>query len=213
VAGEPAVSDRVLTVPNALSLLRLLLVPVFAWLIISGHDGWAVFVLAVSGITDYLDGTLARRWGQESRVGQLLDPLADRLYILAILLGLGWREIIPWWLVVVIVGRDVLLGLTVIPALARYGYGPLPVNFTGKAATFCLLWAFPFLLLGSAGGTLGEIGRPVGWAFALWGVGLYWWAGVLYVRQAREVISDARREAPGTTMDGGSASRTGTAAP
>jgi cardiolipin synthase len=201
VAGEPAVSDRVLTVPNVLSLLRLLLVPVFAWLIITKRDGLALLVLAVSGITDYLDGYLARRWGQVSRIGQLLDPFADRLYILVTLLGLGWREVVPWWLVIAIVGRDALLALT-IPALARYGYGPLPVNFAGKVATFCLLYAFPLLLLGDASSTAGQIALPIGWAFAWWGVGLYWWAGLLYVRQVRDVISAARRESTGTASPG-----------
>ena len=190
-------SDRVLTVPNILSLLRLLLVPVFAWAILSGRDGLALAVLFVSGITDYLDGYLARRWGQVSRVGQLLDPFADRLYILSTLLGLGWRGIVPWWVIAVIVARDVLLALT-IPVLGRYGYGPLPVHFLGKAATFCLLYAFPLLLLGSYDGIAGDLARPVGWAFAWWGIGLYWWAGLLYLRQFRQVIADARRE-PGPT--------------
>ena len=190
-------SDRILTVPNILSLLRLLLVPVFAWAILSGHDGLALAVLFVSGITDYLDGYLARRWGQVSRVGQLLDPFADRLYILSTLLGLGWRGIIPWWVIAVIVARDVLLALT-IPVLGRYGYGPLPVHFLGKAATFCLLYAFPLLLLGSYDGIAGDLARPIGWAFAWWGIGLYWWAGLLYLRQFRQVIADARRESEAT---------------
>src|SRR5215475_14660350 len=120
-------------------MLRLLLLPVFARAILNVHDGLALAVLFVSGITDYLDGYLARRWEQVSRVGQLLDPFADRLYILSTLLGLGWRGIVPWWVIGVIVARDVLLALT-IPVLGRYGYGPLPVHFLGKAATFCLLY-------------------------------------------------------------------------
>ena len=131
-------TDQVVNIPNALSLLRLLLVPLFFWLILAGHDAWALGVLAVSGVTDYLDGFLARRWNQVSRVGQLLDPVADRLYILATLLGLAWRDVVPWWFVVLVVARDVVLLFTV-PVLARHGYGPLPVHFLGKAATFNLL--------------------------------------------------------------------------
>lgn len=181
-------SDRVLTVPNALSLLRLAGVPLFAALLLAREDGWALLVLMVSGATDYLDGYLARRWGQVTRVGQLLDPAADRLYILSTLVGLAWRDIIPWWLVVLIVARDVLLAFTV-PLLARHGYGPLPVHFLGKAATFNLLYAFPLILLGEWSATFTDIAQPLGWAFAWWGTALYWWAGVLYLRQVVDVVS------------------------
>jgi cardiolipin synthase len=192
---DAATTDRVLTIPNALSLLRLLLVPVFAVLIVAEQDGWALLVLAVSGLTDWLDGYLARRWQQISRVGQLLDPAADRLYILSTLLGLAWRDLIPWWLVVIIVSRDVLLALTV-PLLARHGYGPLPVHFLGKAATFNLLYAFPLILLGGWPGLVGDVARPLGWAFAWWGTGLYWWAGLLYLRQMRLLIGTSRLGEP-----------------
>ena len=186
------VVDRVFTIPNALSALRLVLVPVFFWLIVAELDGWAIAVLMVSGISDYLDGTLARRWGQVSRVGQLLDPAADRLYIVSTLLGLAFRDAVPWWVVGLLVGRDVLLSLT-IPLLARYGYGPLPVHFLGKAATFNLLYAFPLLLLAHVGGGIGAVARPVGWAFAWWGIALYWWAGWLYVRQSVGLVRAAAR--------------------
>ena len=189
--GAPG--DQVVTLPNALSALRLALVPVFFWLVLGHRDGWALGVLAVSGFTDYLDGNLARRWNQVSRLGQLLDPVADRLYILATLVGLAWRDVVPWWLLVLVVGRDLVLSFT-IPALARYGYGPLPVHFLGKAATFCLLYAFPLLLLAQIGGPVAEPARALGWAFAWWGTGLYWWAGWLYLRQVREVLGAARAE-------------------
>ncbi len=193
-APQEPVVDRVWTIPNALSLLRLVLVPVFFWLILSRNDGWALIVLVISGFSDYLDGTLARRWGQVSRLGQLLDPLADRLYILSTLLGLAWREVIPWWLVLAIVGRDALLSVT-IPVLARIGYGPLPVSFLGKAATFNLLYAFPLLLLAESGTTAGDIARPMAWGFTGWGVALYWWAGWLYVRQVRHLVVAERTTA------------------
>jgi len=192
VGHDGEVVDRVFTIPNALSALRLVLVPVFFWLIVAELDGWAIAVLMVSGISDYLDGTLARRWGQVSRVGQLLDPAADRLYIVSTLLGLAFRDAVPWWVVGLLVGRDVLLSLT-IPLLARYGYGPLPVHFLGKAATFNLLYAFPLLLLAHVGGGIGAVARPVGWAFAWWGIALYWWAGWLYVRQAVGLVRAAAR--------------------
>ena len=188
-----APGDRVLTLPNALSALRLALVPVFFWLVLTHRDGWALAVLMVAGWSDYFDGVLARRWNQVSRLGQLLDPAADRLYILATLIGLAWRGVVPWWLLALVVGRDVLLAFT-IPVLARYGYGPLPVHFLGKAATFNLLYAFPLLLLAQIGGPVAEVARVFGWAFAWWGTALYWWAGWLYARQVREVVTAARAE-------------------
>jgi cardiolipin synthase (CMP-forming) len=194
VSDDGVVVDRVFTIPNALSLLRLLLVPVFFWLILAGHNGWALTVLTVSGASDYLDGKLARRWAQVSRIGQLLDPAADRLYIVSTLLGLALRDVIPWWVVIALVGRDLLLTLT-IPVLARHGYGPLPVHFLGKAATFNLLYAFPLLLLAEVGGGVGTVVRPVAWAFAWWGIALYWWAAWLYGRQMAGLIRAA--PAPG----------------
>jgi len=198
-------TDRVLTVPNALSALRLLGVPVFLWLILGPEaDGAAVLLLMVSGFTDYLDGMIARRWHQISRLGQLLDPLADRLYILATLLGLGLRGIVPWWLVGLLVGRDLLLAAT-LPVLRRLGRGPLEVHYLGKAATFNLLYAFPLLLLGDSPGTLATVARVLGWAFAIWGTGLYWWAGLVYLGQVRDLVNADRRGrgAMQAQMDGG----------
>jgi len=186
---EP-VSNRVLTVPNALSALRLLGVPLFCWLVLTERDGAALVVLVVSGVSDYLDGYLARRWHQVTRVGQLLDPLADRLYILTTVLALGWRDIVPWWLVGALLLRDALLALT-IPVLAGHGYGPLPVNFLGKTATFALLYAFPMLLLAHGDSVFAQVARPIAWAFAWWGVGLYWWAAWLYLQQTRRLLRRA----------------------
>lgn len=191
MAREQHVSGRILTVPNAISLLRLALVPVFAVLIVRGDDVWALAVLAVSGASDWLDGAIARRLDQVSRLGTVLDPAADRLFILVTLVALVWRDVIPVWLVVVLVGRDVLLAC-LMPSLAREGYGPLPVHVAGKAATFALLYAFPLLLLAESPGVLGTAAAVLGWAFAGWGVGLYWFAFVLYVVQTRALLGSDR---------------------
>ena len=185
-------TDRILMIPNLLSFARLLGVPLFLWLILGPHaDGWAIVLLTISGITDWLDGKIARATGQISRLGQLLDPLADRLYIAATLLGLAIRSIIPWWLVGLLLARDLILAV-VLAVLKRRGITGLPVHFLGKAATFNLLWGFPFLLLGdSATGTglsWADAARVLGWAFAIWGTALYWWAGILYVEQARRIL-------------------------
>jgi cardiolipin synthase (CMP-forming) len=180
--------DRVWTVPNLLSALRLLGVPVFLWLVLGPEeDGWALLLLVVSGITDWLDGFLARRWNQRSTLGELLDPIADRLYLLAVVVGLALREVIPWWMAVLLPLRDVLLwGL--VPLLRTRGYTSLPVHFIGKAATFCLLYAFPLLFLGEGDSSAAMLARVFGWAFAYWGIGLYWWAGILYAWQVRRLL-------------------------
>jgi cardiolipin synthase len=189
VAGAEARNSRVLTIPNVMSAVRLLGVPVFLWLVLGPHaDGWALVLLAVSGATDFLDGWLARRLGQESLVGQILDPVADRLYILAVVIGLALRDVIPWWLAISLPLRDLLMwGL--VPFLRTRGYSALPVHFLGKAATFNLLYAFPLLLLGDGSGTVAHLAQVFGWAFAFWGVGLYWWAGVLYAWQVYRLLA------------------------
>jgi cardiolipin synthase len=190
---ETVTTHRVLTVPNVLSALRLVGVPLFLWLILAEHDGWALLVLMLSGVTDYLDGKIARRFGLVSRLGQLLDPLADRLYIATTLVGLAWRDVIPWWLVGVLLARELLL-VGLLGVLKRHGYLALPVHFVGKAATFCLLYAFPLLLLADGTGTLAAVARPIGWGFAWWGTGLYWVAGVMYVVQWVMVVRTTRSQ-------------------
>jgi cardiolipin synthase (CMP-forming) len=181
-------TDRIWTVPNALSVLRLLGVPLFLWLLLGPHaDAWALVVLMISGFTDWLDGVLARRLNQMSALGALLDPLADRLYILATLVGLVLRHIIPLWLAIVIVGRDLVLGL-VLPLLRRAGYGPPAVHYLGKAATFCLLYAFPLLLIGAYHGPVPDFARPIAWAFTIWGTALYVWSGAVYLHQSAGLL-------------------------
>lgn len=188
---QPYDTDRVLTLPNVLSFLRLVGVPVFFWLVVGAHaDIWAVVLLAVAGATDWLDGFLARRWHQTSRVGQLLDPIADRLYILTIVLALVLRDIVPWALLAILVARDLLLAL-MMSALKRRGVTGLPVNFVGKAATFSLLYAFPLVLLGAGGEQLWRVVCLwLGWGFAIVGTVLYWAAGVMYLRQGFHILRE-----------------------
>ncbi len=191
-----ATLDRIWTIPNALSTLRLLGVPLFLYWVLETHqDGRAILLLMAAGATDYLDGKIARRYGQFSRLGQLLDPAADRLYIAATLYALWYRDGLPLWWALVLVGRDLVLVPT-LPILKKHGYGPLPVHFLGKAATFNLLYAFPMLLAALPGRDdwVATVFRPMGWAFATWGSLLYVWAGVLYVVQVRQLVR-ADREA------------------
>jgi cardiolipin synthase (CMP-forming) len=185
--------DRIWTVPNGLSVLRLFGVPLFLWLALGPKaDGWAVVVLMAAGITDYLDGRIARRFNLTSRLGELLDPAADRLYILATLVALMVRGILPIWLAAILIGRDLLLAPT-IPVLSRHGYGPLPVHFLGKAATLNLLYAFPLLLLSVDDNWFGHLVRPLAWAFTGWGAALYLWAAWLYLVQVHQLtMNDGR---------------------
>lgn len=191
---------QVLTIPNVISIIRLAGVPLFLWLILVPEaDGWAILVLMLSGISDYADGYLARRLNQTSKLGAILDPVADRLYILSTVVGLAVRDIIPWWLAILLPARDLFLwGL--VPFLRTRGYSALPVHFLGKAATANLLYAFPLLLLGDGTGVLALLAKVFGWAFAIWGTALYWWAGILYAWQVRKLLADQDRRAP--ALDG-----------
>jgi cardiolipin synthase len=200
IDDDAAAPSRVLTIPNLLSILRLCLLPVFLWLVLGPEaDAIAVGVLMFLGISDFFDGYVARRWDQASQLGAILDPVADRLYILAVVIGLGLREIMPLWFILALLARDAFLWCLV-PFLRTRGYSALPVHFLGKAATAALLYAFPLMLLGDGTGWLGDSSRVVGWAFALWGVGMYWWAGVLYAWQVRTLLATTPRR---TAVSGG----------
>jgi cardiolipin synthase len=187
--------QKVLTIPNLLSVARLAGVPVFLWLVLGLRsqvgDWWAVGLLVVAGASDWLDGKIARALNQQSSLGEVLDPAADRLYIVSTIIALAVRSIIGWWLVALLAARELTLGIALL-FLRRAGYGPLRVSFVGKAATLCLLYAFPLLFLGSHQGTYALVARVLGWAFALWGTALYWWAAALYLEQARRLLAADR---------------------
>lgn len=191
-SAEP--SDQVWTIPNALSVLRLLGVPLFLWLLLGPKaDLWAFAVLAIAAITDWADGKLARMLGQTSKLGTLLDPAADRLYILATLIAFLIRGIVPWWVVAVLILRDIITGLALL-VLRRHRYQALQVHYLGKAATFCLLYAFPLLLLANGDSTFASICRPIAYAFMIWGGALYVWAGVIYVMQVNALVQLDRQQ-------------------
>ena len=196
VPDRNQLARRVWTLPNALSVLRLLGVPLFLWLLLGPQaDGWAVAVLAFAGFSDWADGKLARVLGQASRLGALLDPAADRLYIVATLIAFVLREVVPLWLVAVLVAREVVLAALLL-VLRRHGYPPLQVHYLGKAATFILLYAFPLLLLADGDGPVSAVVGPVAWALTVWGALLYLVAGVLYAVQAAGLVRAARATAP-----------------
>lgn len=191
--SAPGKAPSPLNVPNALSVLRLLGVPLFLWLLLVQHsDGWALAVLMVSGFTDWLDGKLARLLDQQTRLGELLDPAADRLYMIAIPIAFGVSGILPWWVIGLLIGREVVLAGTV-PLLRSRGLTALPTLYLGKAATSALMYAFPLLLAGTFDNWFGAAMHPLGWAFLIWGLGMYWWTLVLYWWQTVLVVRDLPR--------------------
>ena len=184
-------SQELRSIPNMLSILRLLLVPVFLLLLIYDQFAWALLVLATASFTDWLDGVIARKFNQITNLGKVLDPSADRLFIFATLIGLTVNGNIPWWLAAVIVARDLLL-LVGYFVSASHGYGPLPVHFIGKAGTFALLYALPLMLLADVWPAAEVVVLPLAWAFAYWGIGLYWLSGFVYLGQLKRLISQER---------------------
>ncbi|WP_125566146.1 CDP-alcohol phosphatidyltransferase family protein [Nocardioides baekrokdamisoli] len=176
------------SLPNTLTVVRLLTIPIFVWLVLSHQRHlYALGVLVVAGATDFFDGWLARRTGNVTRIGELLDPIVDRLFILAAAVTLWANHSIPAWLAAMVLLRDVFLW-TLVPLLRSRRVSSLPVHYLGKAATFNLLYAFPLLLLANGHGAVHEIARTFAWAFTLWGVGLYWWVGIIYARQVASLI-------------------------
>jgi len=192
LGSHEVVGEQILTIPNVISIARLIGVPVFLWLVLgvqtTAGDWWAVALLIASGASDWLDGKIARALNQQSRLGQLLDPAADRLYIVATIIALAVRTIIPWWLVGVLALRELLLA-GVLGVLRRRGWGTLQVSFVGKTATLCLLYAFPLLFLGSHVASYAESAKVAGWTMAIWGSALYWCAAILYIIQARRLLA------------------------
>jgi len=193
VTGRPkSAYGEILTVPNLVSFLRLLGVPLFLYLLLVPHaDVAAIVVLAIGGTSDWVDGFLARRLKQVSRLGELLDPLADRLYIFATLIALTVRDVLPWWFTIALVAREAFLGVLLL-LLRRRGYGPPAVHYVGKSATFILLVAFPVLLLAHVLGQPYGWWYAAGWGLALWGLALYWIAAVFYVIQVYGVLRETR---------------------
>lgn len=184
-------TDRVFTIPNVLSFLRLAAIPVFVWLIIAGQYLPAVIILAVSAVTDWFDGYLARRLRQRTKLGAQLDPITDRLYILSTIIAFMVRGIFPWWFVAILLARDLML-VMLVPSLRRSGQMYLPVNLVGKAGTFALLLAFPVVLVSAPEAFNFQVACVLGWAIAVAGACLYWAAGLLYLRETIR-LSHARR--------------------
>lgn len=167
-------------IPNALTLLRALGVPLFLYLfLVADRPILSFVVIALGGITDYLDGKIARALNQTSEFGAKFDPSVDRLYIAAVVVAMASKEYLPWSLVLALVIRDLLL-LFVVAYQKIRNIPFLQVSYLGKAATFNLLYAFPFLLLEEVK-YVGGWCFVIGWAFAIWGIALYFYTGLQYL--------------------------------
>lgn len=201
MTAQPDVSTKVWTIPNLISFVRLMAIPLFLWLVAEGRDLEGLVVLVVAVLTDFVDGAVARKLNQVSRLGQFLDPFADRLFIAAAVVALAIRDVIPVWLTVVVMLRDALLGLGAL-VTSRWGIGTLPVTWLGKVATFGLLFAMPLFLLGAVFPELGVYTNPVAWVISISGAALYWWVGFGYLFEAIRVVRLSSREAldPSATL-------------
>jgi cardiolipin synthase len=180
---RPPDRNRVLTVPNVVSVIRLALVPVFLWLLLVEHaNAWATGILMFTGASDWADGKIARLMNQSSRLGELLDPAVDRIYMITVPIAFAVRHFVPWWFVLVLIARDGILAAT-LPALRSRGLTSLPVTYIGKGATFALMSGFPLILLGQFDGLWSRVVLAIGWGFTIWGFALYLWSFVLYMAQ------------------------------
>ena len=196
-SGSDRNHDRVLTVPNVISLARLGLIGVFLYLLLVARaDGPAVATLMLSGASDWVDGKLARLLDQSSKLGALLDPAIDRLYMVAVPVGFALRGLVPWWIIGVLVARDLMLA-AMLPALRSRGLTALPVTYIGKAATFALMSGFPLVLLGQWDALWSRVIGACGWGFVIWGLGMYLWSAVLYLLQVRLVVRTLPRVGTG----------------
>ena len=198
MADEQVASSRVWTLANAISVIRLMAIPVFLWLVIEDRLLPAFVLLVVAVLTDFVDGMIARRMNEITQLGQFLDPFADRLFIAATVIALAIQDVVPWWFVIAVMLRDALLGVGGL-VMSRYGAGTLPVKWWGKVATFGLLFVLPLFLLSvmvseylsaSVGGVL----MMVAWPIAVIAVVLYWVVGFSYLFDAIAIAKAATRE-------------------
>ena len=191
--ASPGASRRILSLPNALSFLRLATVPVFVWLFVSGETNAAVALYAAGACTDFFDGYLARRFDAVTELGKILDPLADRIFIIALAVALVGSEALPLWLALGIVARDVLL-VSAFPFVDKRGIARIPVSFAGKSATAALLLGLTLMAYSET--TLPGAGLPyeVGFACVVIGAVLYWVTAFLYAREAFGRLSELKRE-------------------
>ena len=193
VAEAGGSSRRIFSIPNILSFVRLATVPVFVWLFVIDETNAAVVLYAAGALTDFLDGYLARRLNAVTELGKILDPLADRIFIVALAVALVASDALPLWLALGLLARDVLL-VSAFPFVDKRGIARIPVSFAGKTATAALL--FGLTLMAYSETTLPGAGAPyeVGFGFVVGGAVLYWITAFLYAREAFGRLSHLKRD-------------------
>lgn len=188
---EPGV-DRVLTVPNAITFVRLLLIPVFVWLLFGRENrAAAATLLAVLGATDWVDGFLARRWHQVSTVGKILDPTADRLLLATGVLSIVIDGSVPVWVAVLTIAREALVAVTAL-LLASAGAKRIDVTWAGKAGTFGLMFAYPLFLAGHSTLSWADTAAVLAYVFVIPGLAFSYWSAAGYVPLARRALAEGR---------------------
>lgn len=188
---DSVVDAGIFTIPNGISVIRAIGIPLFLWLYLHSHLVLlSFFVLSLGAITDYLDGKIARALHQESAFGAALDPAIDRAYLAATVIALAIRDMIPWWIVIFLITRDLWMALMLLVMKFRTGHA-FNVSFLGKSATFALFYSFPFLLLSSSHG-FGLALYIVGWSLVWWGLALYLLTAVIYSAEALGAVKVAK---------------------
>ena len=190
-----AVSSRIFTLANVVSVVRLMAIPVFLVLVVQDRLITAFVLLVAAVLTDFVDGMIARSMNQITKLGQFLDPFADRLFIAATVIALAIQDVVPWWFVVAVMLRDALLGIGGL-VMTRYGHGTLPVKWWGKVSTFGMLFVLPLFLLGTVVPAIGAVTNPIAWVLAIVSVSLYWIVGFSYLFDAIALAKSATRRAP-----------------
>lgn len=194
ILGEDVVEDAgLLTIPNLITVVRLCTLPVFVYLLFGADDRWAAgWVLFLIGSTDWLDGYLARRLGQVSNVGKILDPVADRLLFFV---GIGSIIIdgsVPLWFAVAVLVREVAVAIGTL-SLAALGATRIDVTWYGKAATFALMGAFPSFLVGASDHATADGFRVLAWVVGIPGLTLAYWSALLYIPLGRKALAEGRQ--------------------
>jgi cardiolipin synthase (CMP-forming) len=193
MADSLEASSKIVTLANAVSVVRLLAIPVFLWLVIDDRLLVAFILLVAAVLTDFVDGMIARRMNEITKLGQFLDPFADRLFIAATVIALAIQDVVPWWFVVAVMLRDALLGIGGL-VMSRHGAGTLPVKWWGKVATFAMLFGLPLFLLGAVFPEVGVVTNPIAWVLAVVTVIIYWLVGFSYLFDAIAIARRATRE-------------------
>jgi cardiolipin synthase (CMP-forming) len=184
--------DRIFTVPNVITLVRLLCIPLFVWLLFGAHRQTAAAVLlALLGATDWVDGFVARRYGQVSTFGKVLDPTADRILVGTAVISILIYGAVPLWFGIATIAREVLVSAMVL-LLAAMGAARIDVLWVGKAGTFGLMFAYPTFLLGDGTAGWQEPIRVIAWVTGLIGLALAWWAAGSYIAPARRALREGR---------------------